>query len=157
MLSITFVEKIFQEFVPFINLIFQMEITKNEKYVIYTPKSANLDENIGAQMEKSIAVLYATTGMINFILDLKNVTSISDAGIKLLQKVQKITKDESGLWVLVSLDDNLMEDIANRSEEFILILPSVEEAIDAVFMNELENDFKDEQEDDFGFEAESDY
>jgi hypothetical protein len=46
--------------------------------------------------------------------------------------------------------------ISGATEDFLLILPSEEEAIDAVYMNELENDFKDEQDEEFGSEQ-SDY
>lgn len=134
-----------------------MEITKNEQYVVYKPIESGFDEVVSSNIEKSIAGLYSAEGMINYILNLTNIDSISPSGITLFNKVQKICKNESGLLVLVTVNDGLIDMISGTTEDFLLILPSEEEAIDAVYMNELENDFKDEQDDVFGGESESDY
>ena len=133
-----------------------MEINKSEQYVIFNALGTSFDDALASQIEKSIAVMYSSEGRINFIIDLLQLESISQAAITLFQKVQKICKSESGLLVLVSTNDDLIDEISGKSEEFVLVLLSVDEAIDAVFMNELENDFKDEEEDEFGV-GESDY
>lgn len=134
-----------------------MEINKSEQYVVFKPQGADFDETVSSQIEKSIAVMYSAEGRINFIIDLTLIESISNAGITLFNKVQKICKNESGLLVLVTVNNNVIDFISGVTEDFLLILPSEEEAIDAVFMNELENDFKDEQDEEFGASAESDY
>jgi anti-anti-sigma regulatory factor len=132
-----------------------MEINKTEQYVVYKPQTGVFDTTVSAQIEKSIAVLYSAEGRVNFIVDLSGVNSIEDSGIILFQKVQRICRKESGLLVLVVTDDQILEHISGQSEEFLLMLPSIEEAIDAVFMNELENDFKEGSDDEF--ESENDY
>lgn len=134
-----------------------MEINKSEQYVVFKPLGASFDESVAAVVEKNIAVMYSAEGKINFILNLLKVDAISPSGITLFNKVQKICKNESGLFVLVSTNNDVIDFISGATEDFLLILPSEEEAIDAVFMNELENDFKDEQEDEFGASGESDY
>lgn len=134
-----------------------MEITKNEQYVVYKPLGASFDETVASQIEKSIAGLYSAEGRINFILNLVKVDAVSTSAITLFNKVQRICKNESGLLVLVTTNDTVIDYISGATEDFLLILPSEEEAIDAVHMNELENDFKDEQDDEFGTESESDY
>lgn len=139
------------------NISKEMEITKNEQYAVFKPLGASFDETVSSAIEKSIAVMYSAEGRINFILNLLKVDAISPAGITLLNKVQKICKNESGLLVLVSTNNDVIDYISGATEEFLLILPSEEEAIDAVFMNELENDFKDEQDEEFGSEGEIDY
>ncbi|HLO44221.1 MAG TPA: STAS domain-containing protein [Leadbetterella sp.] len=134
-----------------------MEITKNEQYVVYKPLGASFDETVASQIEKSIAGLYSAEGRINFILNLVKVDAVSPSAITLFNKVQRICKNESGLLVLVTTNDTVIDYISGATEDFLLILPSEEEAVDAVYMNELENDFKDEQDDEFGTESESDY
>ena len=134
-----------------------MEITKNEQYVVYKPFGASFDETVASQIEKSIAGLYSAEGRINFILNLVKVDAVSPSAITLFNKVQRICKNESGLLVLVTTNDTVIDYISGATEDFLLILPSEEEAVDAVYMNELENDFKDEQDDEFGTESESDY
>lgn len=133
-----------------------MEINKQEQYVVFKPESGSFNDEVSSQIEKNIAGMYSAEGRINFIIDLSQVGSISEIGHKLFQKVQKICKNESGLFVLVTTNDDLIDDISGKGEEFLLVLPSLEEAIDVIFMNDLENDFKDDQEDEFGME-ESDY
>ncbi len=134
-----------------------IEIVKEDQYVVFKPQGIELNDEITAKIEKSIAGFYGSEGRINFILDLLGISSISDSAIKLFQKVQKICANESGLFVLVNSNDDLIDEVSSKCEEFILFLPSVEEAIDGVFMNELENDFKDEHEDEFGGTGENDY
>jgi anti-anti-sigma regulatory factor len=134
-----------------------MEILKSEQYVVFKPENVDFDAILASQIEKNIAGMYSAEGRINFIIDLSAVKELDLAGIVLFNKVQKICKNESGLLVLVSIDDNIIDIISTHAEDFLPILPSQEEAIDAVFMNELENDFKDEQEDELGTDGESDY
>lgn len=134
-----------------------MEITKEEKYIVYAIKSDTLDQELSSQIEKSVAVSYSSAGMINYIVDLAGVKTVEDAGVNLFQKIQKIVSNEGGLLTLVSTDDDLLDGISQRIEGFVLMLPTVEEAVDAVFMNELENEFKDEEENEFGTEGEAEY
>jgi anti-anti-sigma regulatory factor len=138
-------------------MIMSLEINKSEQYVVYKPLVAHFDDELSSQIEKAIAKSYGGEGNINFIIDLASVSVIDPIGFALFQKVQKICHNESGLFVLVSTNEAIVDLVASNSEEFILFLPSLEEAIDAVFMNELENDFKEEEEDEFGFEGENEY
>jgi anti-anti-sigma regulatory factor len=135
----------------------KIEINKSEQYTVINALESNVDDIASSQIEKAIAGLYSSEGRINYILDFSKSDSVDSKVINLLQKVQKICQKESGLLVVVNSNDALIENVLANSEEFILFLPSLEEAIDAVFMNELENDFKDEADDDFGVESENEY
>jgi anti-anti-sigma factor len=129
----------------------ELEINKSEKYAVIVALSETLDETMANAIEKNIAKMYASEGMINYVLDISKVNNLSEPALKLFSKVQKICNNESGLWVLVSANNNIVDDISAKTEEYVLVLPTVEEAIDAVFMNELENDFRDEHnEEEFG-------
>ncbi len=133
-----------------------MQIIKEEKYNVYKLENADFTAEISSQMEKSVAVAYSGSGTINFICDISTVKNVSAEAIKLFQKIVRITKKEGGLFVLVTPDDDVLDKISNESEEHIVMLPAIEEAIDAVFMNELENEFKDENDDELSG-SESDY
>ncbi|MBK9511420.1 MAG: anti-anti-sigma factor [Cytophagaceae bacterium] len=134
-----------------------MEINKNEQYIIYKVDGVAMDDAQSAQIEKSIAGLYSAEGKINFIIDLSMVESVSEKALNLFGKVQRICVRESGLLVLVTTNDDILDYVSANAEEFLLFLPTVDEAIDAVFMNEQENDFKEEEDDEFGIEGESEY
>lgn len=132
-------------------------VEKSEQYALLTVRQNALDADISAQIEKSIAGMYSGEGKINFIINLDEVKDIADKGHQLFGKVQKICVNESGLLVLITKNIDLMDQILSQTDESLLILPTNEEGVDAVFMNELENDFKDERDDEFGQENESDY
>lgn len=132
-------------------------VEKSEQYVLLTVKQNALDVDLAAQIEKNIAGLYSGEGKINFIINLDEVKDISEKGHLLFTKVQKICVNESGLLVLVTKSVDLLDSILSQTEESLLVLPTNEEGVDAIFMNELENDFKEEQDDEFGFDNESDY
>jgi anti-sigma B factor antagonist len=133
-----------------------MNITKEEKYILFKLEEPNFSAEAATQMEKSVAVAYSGEGMINFIADITAVQTVSDEAIKLFAKVKRITAKESGLFVLVTPNDDLLDAISVKCEEHIVMLPTPEEGVDAVFMNELENEFKEEGDDEFGA-PESDY
>jgi hypothetical protein len=77
------------------------------------------------------------------------VQVVDPAGVSTIRKINRQCTNEVGLLVLVTQNDDLIEflDTANISD--LTILPTVEEAIDAVFMNELENDFRSESDDEY--------
>jgi anti-sigma B factor antagonist len=139
-----------------VQILIKMQIVKEEKYNVYKLEDAAFTADLASQMEKSVAVSYSGGGMINFICDITAVKTVSPEAVKLFQKIVNITSKESGLFVLVTPDDDILDHISNTSEVHILMLPTVEEGIDAVFMNELENEFKEEGDDEFG-ESEADY
>jgi anti-sigma B factor antagonist len=133
-----------------------MNITKEEKYILFKIEDTTFTADLASKMEKTVAVAYSGEGMINFIADISSVQTVSDEAVKLFAKVKRITAKESGLFVLVSTNDDLLDAISVKCEEHIVMLPTPEEGVDAVFMNELENEFKEESDDEFGSE-ESDY
>ncbi len=132
-------------------------VEKNEQYALLSVKQASLDADMAAQIEKNVAGMYSGESRTNFIINLDDVAEIAEKGHQLFSKIQKLCEKESGLLVLVSRKPDLMDDILGQTEESLLVLPTNEEAVDAIFMNELENDFKDGEENEFGFDEESDY
>jgi anti-anti-sigma regulatory factor len=132
---------------------------KLEKYAKATITQALLNKELASQIEKSVAGVYSGEGMINYIFDISLVKNLDIAATTLIDKVNKLCKRESGLLVVVTINDDVIDQIFETTEK-VLILPTTEEALDAIYMNELENEFKDEAEDDeYGFEGggESDY
>ncbi|MDT4867265.1 hypothetical protein FQZ97_1021640 [compost metagenome] len=73
----------------------------------------------------------------------------------LFDKVHKIALRESGLFVTVVNNDTLTDVIADHSEFELLMLSSVDEAIEAIYMNIQDNEYSDSEEEEFG--EENDY
>ncbi|MBX2953625.1 MAG: hypothetical protein KF870_14040 [Leadbetterella sp.] len=132
-----------------------INIKKTEEYVIFTPESSIFDDSTSAALEKAVAGLYSSEGRINFIVDLDKVSSLAVSGVVLFDKVHKITLRESGLFITVVNNDALTDVIADNSQFELLMLSSVDEAIEAVYMNTQDSEYGEEEEDEFG--EENDY
>lgn len=132
-----------------------INIKKTDEYVIFTPESSIFDDSASAALEKAVAWLYSSEGRINFIVDLDKVSSLAVSGVVLFDKVHKIALRESGLFVTVVNNDSLTDVIADHSEFELLMLSSVDEAIEAIYMNIQDNEYSDSEEEEFG--EENDY
>lgn len=132
----------------------EFSVDKKEQYVILTALGTDLDAATAATLEKQIIQLYASDKLINYIIDFDETATIAEEGLQLLKKINALCQRESGLLVTVSTNDDVLDALDGARIEKMVSLLSVEEAIDAIFMNELENDFLgDGVDDDHGFES----
>ncbi len=132
-----------------------INIKKTDEYVLLTPESSIFDDSVSAALEKTVAGLYSSEGRINFIVDLDKVSSLAVSGVLLFDKVHKIALRESGLFVTVVNNDVLTDVIADNSQFELLMLSSVDEAIEAVYMHSQDSEYGEGEEDEFG--EENDY
>ena len=71
-----------------------------------------------------------------------------------IRKGQKICQNEAGLFVFVSKNTEIIERLDLAKIQDLTIMPTQQEAIDAVFLNELENEYEEEgTDDDFDFDG----
>jgi anti-anti-sigma regulatory factor len=123
-------------------------IEKTEHYALIQLNESKFDKSITAEIEKQIVVLYRE-GLTNMIVDFSKVLEIDESGLSLLRKATKVCRTEQGLFIVCTKDDDILDLIDSEKIHEIVLLPTTDEGIDAVFMNDLENDFRDEKDDDF--------
>jgi anti-sigma B factor antagonist len=123
-------------------------IEKTEHYALIQLNESKFDKSITAEIEKQIVVLYRE-GLTNMIVDFSKVLEIDESGLSLLRKATKVCRTEQGLFIVCTKDDDILDLIDGEKIPEIVLLPTTDEGIDAVFMNDLENDFRDEKDDDF--------
>eukprot|EP01041_Mallomonas_annulata_P025001 gene25001-45929_t len=123
-------------------------IEKTEHYALIQLNESKFDKSITPEIEKQIIVLYRE-GLTNMILDFSKVLEIDESGLSLLRKATKVCRTEQGLFIVCTKDDDILDLIDGEKIHEIVLLPTTDEGIDAVFMNDLENDFRDEKDDDF--------
>lgn len=117
---------------------------KQEKYTLLRLNEEKLDSSIAPQLKSEMVTLHAE-GVRNIILDLSEVKYTDSSGLSALLVGNRILQEDNGIFVLTQLSDHTMKLIKISQLDSVLnILPSVEEAIDAVFMHEIEKDLKDE-------------
>jgi anti-sigma B factor antagonist len=118
-------------------------IDKQEKYSMLRLHEEKLDSGVAPNLKSELITLHAE-GVRNIILDLSEVKYTDSSGLSALLVGNRIVQEDGGIFVLTSLSDHTMKLIKISQLDSVLnILPKVEEAIDAVFMHEIEKDLKD--------------
>ncbi|MCB0493055.1 MAG: STAS domain-containing protein [Cyclobacteriaceae bacterium] len=118
-------------------------IDKQEKYSLLSLHEEKMDSNIAPDLKSQMITLRAE-GVKNIILDLTEVKYTDSSGLSALLVGNRIFQEDGGIFVLAKLSEHTLKLIKISQLDSVLhILPSVEEAIDAVFMHEIEKDMKD--------------
>ena len=119
-------------------------IDKQEKYATLTLHEEKLDSSVAPNLKSELLTIHAE-GIKNIILDLQEVKYTDSSGLSSLLVGNRIVQEEGGIFVLSGLSDHTAKLIKISQLDSVLnIFSTVEEAIEAVFMNELENDLKKE-------------
>jgi anti-sigma B factor antagonist len=117
-------------------------VDKHEKYVLIKLNESKLNSLISPQL-KSEFILTNTEGQRNIILDLSLVKYSDSSGLGSLLVGHRICKSAEGTFIITGINDNIMRLITiSQLETVLTIVPSVEEAIDLVFMEEIEKELK---------------
>jgi anti-sigma B factor antagonist len=123
-------------------------LEKTEHYALIEVNENAFDKKITAEFEKLVVVLYRE-GLNNMVVDFSKVTEIDESGLSLIRKATKVCRTEQGLFVICTKDDDILDLIDSEKIPELILLPTTDEGIDAVFMNDLENEFDAGQDEDF--------
>jgi anti-anti-sigma regulatory factor len=115
-------------------------IEKHEQYALIGIQEDTIDADGAADLE-DIARGLLREDFKNLILDFSFTRTIENTGVAVLKKLNVLCARELGLMVLVSDNDDFIENYIEGKIRDATIMPTTEEAIDAVFMNDLENEF----------------
>ncbi|HTF22043.1 MAG TPA: STAS domain-containing protein [Chryseolinea sp.] len=117
-------------------------IDKQEKYSLLRLHEEKLDSSVAPGLKSELITLHAE-GVKNIVLDLAEVKYTDSSGLSALLVGNRIVQEEGGIFILTTLSDHTMKLIKISQLDSVLnIVPKVEEAIDAVFMHEIEKDLK---------------
>jgi anti-anti-sigma factor len=117
-------------------------VDKQEKYMLIQLMETKLDATISPKLKSEFVTLNAE-GQKNIILDLSQVKYIDSSGLSAILVGNRLSKDSDGIFVLAGVTDHVMKLIKISQLDSVLeLMPTVEEAVDAVFMNELEGDLR---------------
>ncbi|MVN21982.1 STAS domain-containing protein [Mucilaginibacter arboris] len=119
-------------------------VDKHEKYVLIKLNESKLNSLISPQL-KSELILMNTDGQRNIILDLSMVKFADSSGLSSLLVGHRICKNADGGFILTGLSESVARLISiSQLENVLSIVNTPEEAIDLVFMEEIEKDLKKE-------------
>ncbi len=135
------------------NALFQLD--QNESYALIDWKGENLVQSNYEELENVVRLLFKKE-YTNMILNISKVTELDGYGVSAIRKGTKICSNESGLFVVVSKEESVVDRLDQAKIENLTIMNTVREGVDAIYLNDLENDFGDggeEEENEFGSES----
>ncbi|WP_207533407.1 STAS domain-containing protein [Desertivirga arenae] len=119
-------------------------VDKHEKYVLIKLNEAKLNSLISPQL-KSELILINTEGIRNIVLDLSGVKYSDSSGLSSLLVGHRLCKNADGSFIITGVNENIDRLITiSQLESVLTIVPTVEEAIDLIFMEEIERELKKE-------------
>ena len=119
-------------------------VDKQEKYSLIKLQESKLDTTLAPSLKSELITMHAE-GVKNIILDLSEVKYTDSSGLSALLVGNRTFKQDGGVFVLASLSDHTVKLIKISQLESVLnIVSTVEEAVDTIFMNEIEGGLKNE-------------
>jgi len=119
-------------------------VDKHEKYILLKLNESKLNSLITPQL-KSELILINTEGQRNIILDLSHVKFADSSGLSSLLVGHRLCKNATGSFILTGLNDAVSRLVTiSQLETVLTIVGSCEEAIDLIFMEEIEKELKKE-------------
>jgi anti-sigma B factor antagonist len=119
-------------------------VDKHEKYVVLKLNEPKLNSLVTPQL-KSELILINTEGQRNIVLDLSLVKFADSSGLSSLLVGHRLCKNADGVFIMVGLNDAVARLVTiSQLDNVLTIVPSTEEAIDLIFMEEIEKELKKE-------------
>lgn len=117
-------------------------IDKHDKYIVFQLDEQKLNSLIAPKL-KSELILINTEGQCNIIMDLSEVEYIDSSGLGSLLVGHRLCKNSEGLFILTNMNENITRLIhISQLEEVLNIVPTNDEAVDLIFMEEIEKELK---------------
>lgn len=122
------------------------EIREAEKYYLLKILVNKLDASNALEIKQAVLGL-KDKNIKNLIINLNNVKYIDSSGLSTILVAHKVCTEVQGIMVLCGVSEYVLKLIKiSQLDKVLNILPTEEEAVDAVFMKELEKEFGAEDE-----------
>lgn len=121
-------------------------VDKQERYTVFSLDEDNLNSLLAPQL-KSEFVLLSNEGVNHLILDLTKVVFIDSSGLSAILTGDRLWK-RLGSFIVTGIEHPNVKKLIeiSRLETILTLVPTVPEAIDYVFMEELEKELDLEEE-----------
>jgi len=122
-------------------------VDKQEKYAIFSLNEMNLNSLVAPNL-KSEFVLLHSEGVKNLIFDMSEVHFVDSSGLSAILTANRLWKDQ-GLFVLTGINHPSVIKLIDisRLNSVLTIIPTVDESVDYVFMDEIEKELYTESDD----------
>lgn len=122
------------------------KIDKQEKYTLVTIHVEKLDSRISPALKSELVVVNAG-GEKNIIIDLSECRYCDSSGLSAILIGNRLCKNENGTFVLSGLQDSVSKLISiSQLDSVLQITPTVDEAVQLFYMEEVERDVDEDKE-----------
>ncbi|MDQ3191785.1 MAG: STAS domain-containing protein [Bacteroidota bacterium] len=115
---------------------------KKDKFTLIKSTSERLDSNISPVLKSELVVINSD-GEKNIILDLSDTRYCDSSGLSAILVGNRLCKNAKGTFIITGLQSSVKKLISISQLDTILkITPTLNEAIDLLFMEEIERDLE---------------
>lgn len=120
----------------------KFSIDKREHLCIVKLNEEKLLSNLAPQLKSELVVL-SNEGFRNIVLDLMDVQFVDSSGLSALLVGNRLCKEAGGTLVLTGINGHIQKLIRiSQLEPILNIVPSLQESVDFVMMEELDKDLR---------------
>ncbi|MEY4987391.1 MAG: hypothetical protein RL567_1170 [Bacteroidota bacterium] len=131
------------------------KLEQNESYALIEWLGDGLTQENYEELELAVRLLFKKE-YTNMILNISKIQNIDGFGVSAIRKATKICTNELGLFVVVSKNDDVVDRLDQAKIDNLTIMNTNQEGVDAIYLNDLENDFEDESDantDEYGMDG----
>ena len=120
-------------------------IDKQEKFSVLSLHEENLNSLLAPGLKTEFKVL-SEAGVPNFILDLSDVKFVDSSGLSAILTAKRLWEDV-GTFILTGANSSNVKRLLEISklDDVLTIVPTVDESIDYIFMEEIERELNEEE------------
>lgn len=123
----------------------KFSIDKRERYILITLNEERLNSLNAPELKSELVLLHAESQR-NIILDMHEVMNVDSSGLSAILIGNRICKELEGSFVLAALNPQVQKLIEiSQLQNVLNIVPTADEAVDFVMMEEIERDFKEDE------------
>lgn len=115
-----------------------LTIDKQEKYALVSIKETKLTSAVAPELKAEIVVLHHEATK-NMIFDMSEVQYCDSSGLSAILVGYRMCRDSNGMFILAGVQDHVKKLISiSQLDSMLLQVPTINEAIDLIFMEEVE-------------------
>jgi anti-anti-sigma factor len=128
-------------------------LDKNDKYAVLKLEEDNLNSTIAPDLKSEFVFLY-NEGVRNLILDLSDCKFVDSSGLSSILVADRLWKN-LGSFILTGINHSSVKQLIeiSRLDTVLTLIPTLEEAVEYVHMEEIERELNADVEDGEGGQA----
>jgi len=116
-------------------------LDNQDKYTVLSVLEKNLNTEAAPNL-KSEFVILRNKGVANLILDLSEVEFVDSSGLSSILTAERLWKTEEGSFIVTGVNHDSVKKLISitRLDSVLTIIPTTQESIDYVLMEEIERE-----------------